>query len=189
MHGTRRIGGKAVEVVTDRRELESVVLLQPFDQPAGVVPVIAVGAAAVVVAVRVQDEERRVLRIETAGGDDMLPDLSQHARILQRAEAAARVLVADIALGRHADDQVCLAKRIDVLHPLGPQQRRRDLRAGPDVVQLQPVIHRRVDLLGRVRWQHALVRPGVGVVAARAEAMNAVVDLRQRRDGRGRCYL
>ena len=77
---------------------------------------------------------------------------------MQRAEAAAGILVADVAFRRHGDDLVTGPLGIDVLHVLRPQQRRRNLRARPDIVQLQPVMGRRVDLLGRVRRQHAFAR-------------------------------
>ena len=129
-----------------------------------------------------------MLGIVRAGGDDVVVDLPQHARILQRAEATAGVLVADVAFGRNGDDLVALAVGILVGDVFRAQQRRRDPRASPDVVQLQPVVGRRVGLFGRVGRQHSFVHPGIGVLAAGAEAMDGIVDHRldasllQRRD-------
>ena len=129
-----------------------------------------------------------MLGIEAAGRDDPVVHLPEHVRVLQRAEAAAGVLVADIALRRHRDQLVGVAVRILVGHVLGPEQSGRDLGSGPDVVKLQPIVRRRVGLFGRVGRQHALADAGVGVVLAGAKAMDRVVDHRldpgldQRRD-------
>jgi len=127
VHGAPRIGRKPLKVIADCRQLEARIALQPLHQPAGVVVVVAVGAAAVVVPVRVQQEKGWMLRIKSAGGDDLVVHLPQHAAVLQGAVAAARVFVADIALGRHGDEGVARAIRIDILHILRPQHRRRDL--------------------------------------------------------------
>ena len=95
---------------------------------------------------------------------------------MQRAEPAAGILVADVAFGRHRNDLMAGAFRIDIFNVFGLEQLRRDLRAGPNVVQLQPVIDRRVHLLGGVGRQHALLDAGVGIILAGAEAVDGVVD-------------
>ena len=168
----RRIGREAVQIVIHRGQLEAWIALQPLHQLPGVVVVIAVGAAAVVVAIGMQQEERRVLGVEAAGVDDAVVNLAEHVRILQRAEPPPGIFVADIALGGHGDDPVQLAIGVFVLHIFRAQQARRNRRTGPDVAQLQPVIDCWIDLLGAVGRQHAFVDAGVGIILAGAEAVD-----------------
>src|SRR5690606_13810420 len=79
---------------------------------AGVVLVIAVGAAAVIVAVGVQQEKGRMRGVVTAGCSHAVVHLLQHVGILQRAEPAASVFVPDVALGRNRDEFVRPAVRV-----------------------------------------------------------------------------
>ena len=88
--------------------------------------VITVGTPAVIVAVRVQQEEGRMGGVVAAGLHDAVMDLAEHVRVLQGAKAAAGILVTDIALGGDGDDLMEIAVRVLVAHVFRPQQARRN---------------------------------------------------------------
>ncbi len=172
------IGREAIQIVVNRGQFKARIALQPLHQLPGIVVVITVSAAAVIVAVGMEQEKRRMLRIEAAGFDNLVVNLAEYVGILQRAETAPRILVADIAFCRHGDDLMNLPFRVFVLHIFRPEQAGRNFRSRPDIAQLQPVIDRRIDLLGGIGRQQALVDSGVGIILASAEAVDRVVNHR-----------
>lgn len=130
MDRIRRIGREPVKVVHDGGKFETGVRFQPLDHGAGVRSVVRIGAAAVVVAVRMEKEKRRVRRVVQPRRFKAAKNLAKDVRVDKGAETAPGVLVPDIAFRRDAEDGGDGAVDVGVLDVFGLEEAWSDFRPG-----------------------------------------------------------
>ena len=168
--------GKAVEVVLDRGHVVVGIGCGPVHHVLEVAVVVGIGAAAEVVAVVVQDDEQRPIRVGV-----VLFVLVHHLLVLQGSVAAAAVLVALVAGARHGHDLLgCAGVWIDVLNMVrAVAEGGAYLAWRPEVVELHPgpAAGRRVgvDRVGPVGGVKVR-RVGVGIVLGGAVEVDVVDD-------------
>ena len=149
------IGRKFIEVILNAGARESFWFrFNPVDEPAEIIVIISPGAAAEIIAVMVQDDKQRMFRIGI-----IFFELAHYLFVIKRAESAAAVFIAHVAVGRHSYHfsgfAAWCSRRLSgsgvfigyIVRPVRP---RRNLRRRPQARKLDPVFRIGVNLVGRV---------------------------------------